>query len=253
VSIVKRRRIEVTLEDIVRAGAMSRPMAVFLEHCIVARANVLVCASAPALASNFLAALASVIAPGERVALLHEEVEVPLPQTYSVTLALPDSQEAGEATVRAAARLNVDHILAGPLGGRAAAALVEAVVDGHDGVLATMTAPTMRQAFARLSALLTMARPGMSLEAARDCVGESFDLGVELIRGADGRPKVARITELAGSDGKAVATKDLFLLGDAAGGDAVFQATGVSPRFVAEFAARGVRLDPNLFRRGASR
>jgi hypothetical protein len=73
-------------------------------------------------------------------------------------------------------------------------------------------------------------------------------VGIELIRSADGRPRVARVTELAGSDGRAVVTKDLFLLGEG-GGEAAFQPTGVVPRFVTEFAARGVRLDANLFKR----
>src|SRR5262249_6693129 len=55
----KRRRVESSLEELVRSGAMSRPMATFLESCVTARANVILCGSGSAAVGAALSALAS--------------------------------------------------------------------------------------------------------------------------------------------------------------------------------------------------
>jgi pilus assembly protein CpaF len=93
-------------------------------------------------------------------------------------------------------------------------------------------------------------RPGMTVSAARECVGESFDIAIELGRLADGRPRVLRLAELAGADDKGVVARDIFTFSDGGGqGDGSFAVSGVVPRVVSEFAARGVKVDPNIFKR----
>lgn len=248
----KKRRIDGTLEELIRGGALSRPMAVFLEHCVAARANVLVCGVSAQSTATFLGALASLAPPGERTAVLHDDEEMALPQAYAVTLAAGDRGPRAEAAVRAAARLHLDRILVGGLAGHAAAAILEVIAEGAEGVLASVYAPSLRQGLARLVAQLTLARPGLALEAARECVGESFDVALELGRSVDGKPRVNRIAELSGSDAKGVVARDVFLLAEAPTGDGIFSATGVVPRFITEFAARGIRVDANLFKRGAA-
>jgi pilus assembly protein CpaF len=86
-------------------------------------------------------------------------------------------------------------------------------------------------------------------------VGESFDVALEVVRLADGRLRVLRVAELSGGDGKGVIVRDLFALSaeGAAGGDGAFVASGVVPRMVSEFAARGVKVDANLFKRTVGR
>src|SRR5690606_30383302 len=63
VSIRKRRRVEATLEELVRAGSISKAMSQFLEACVVARGNVLVSGNAPLPLLSALAAVGG----GERV------------------------------------------------------------------------------------------------------------------------------------------------------------------------------------------
>jgi hypothetical protein len=96
---------------------------------------------------------------------------------------------------------------------------------------------------------VALARPGASIEASREAVGESFDIAVEVTRSPDGRQRVLRIAELAGSDPLGVVTRDLFLLSADVTGEGVHAATGTVPRLAGEFATRGVKLDVGLFKR----
>ncbi len=252
--IRKRRRVESSLEELIRGGALSRPMAVFLEHCVVGRANVLVCGSHGRGATGFLGALASLAPPADRIAVLHDDEEIGLVQPYAVSLTLPDSRQRGEEVVRAAARLHLDRMFVSSIAGHVAASVVEAIAEGAEGVVASLAAPSLRQGLSRLVAQMMLARPGLGVEGARECVGESFDVAVELARGNDGRPRVMRIAELAGSDAKGVVARDLFALAEnGAAGEAAYVSTGVVPRFTSELASRGVRVDPNLFKRTLGR
>ncbi len=62
-TIRKRRRVESSIEEMVRSGTMSRSIASFLEACLAARANVLVVGSGPAVVAATLGALASAAFP----------------------------------------------------------------------------------------------------------------------------------------------------------------------------------------------
>ncbi len=247
-SVHKRRRIETTLEDLVRAGAMSRTIASFLEACVVARANVLVVGSGATAVSSIIGALASAAPAGERVAVLQDGDEIAIAQAQVVPISVVDRGARGEESVRAAARLGADRLVALSLAGAAAAATIDAIGDGAEGVLAGVGAPSLRHGLARLASQVALSRPGATIEAARDAVGESFDVALEVIRAGDGKLRVLRVAEIGGSDDKGVVTRDLFVLGESSG-ESAYVATGVVPRLASDFAARGVRLDGGMFRR----
>jgi pilus assembly protein CpaF len=249
--IRKRRKVDMSLEDYVRAGALSRAMATFVESCLVARANILVCGPSSSGTASFLAALASTGPSGDRVAVVQELDEIGVTAAHVVSLNLSDYRQRGEESVRAAARVRPDRLVVTTLAGHVGAATLEAVADGAEGVMAAIHAPSLRQALSKLVAQLILARPGFNVDSARECVGEAFDIAIELGRLPDGRPRVIRLAELGGSDGKGVVARDVFtfVTEGAATGDGTFAVSGVVPRVVGEFAARGVKVDPNIFKR----
>jgi pilus assembly protein CpaF len=249
--IRKRRRVDMSLEDFVRAGALSRAMATFVESCLVARANILVCGPTSSGTASFLAALASTGPSGDRVAVVQDLEEIGVTAAHVVSLNLPDYRQRGEESVRAAARVRPDRLVVAALAGHVGAAALEAVADGAEGVIAAVHAPSLRQGLSKLVAQLVLARPGFNVESARECVGEAFDIAIELGRLPDGRPRVIRLAELGGSDGKGVVARDVFTFVTEGGGagDGTFAVSGVVPRVVGEFAARGVKVDPNIFKR----
>src|SRR5262249_52662642 len=176
----KKRRIDVSLEDLVRQNALSRPMAFFLETCLSARANVLVCGPAAAGTSHVLGALASSGPAGERIICLHEVDEINVAHAHMVSLPLLDTRARGEEAVRAAAKLRPERLVVGPLAAGVAAATLEAIAEGAEGVLAAMHAPSLRQGLARLAAQLVALRPGAGMDAVREALGESFEVAIEL-------------------------------------------------------------------------
>ena len=245
VSIRKRRRVDSTLEDLFRQSAISRPMAQFLEACVTARANVLVSGAA---SGGVLSALASTGSAGERVCVVQDVEEIGVGNAHAVPLSIVDTRKAGEDCVRAASRLRPDRLVVAQLAGGVAAATVDAMSEGSEGVLAAISAPTLRQALSRLVAQLVLHRPGLGLEATREVVGDAFDIAIEVATLPDGRVRVMRIAELGGSDAKGIAARDIFVF-NPDGPDGGFTATGVVPRLANDLAARGMKLDPAMFKR----
>jgi pilus assembly protein CpaF len=249
-SIRKRRRVESTLEDLLRASVLSRPMAQFLEACVTARANLLVSGVA---AGSVLAALAASGGQGERICVVQDVEEIAVGNAHAVPLSVADARKSGEDTVRAAARLRPDRLVVSQLAGGLAAGTVDAMAEGSEGVLASISAPTLRQALSRLVAQLVLYRPGLSLDAMRDVVGDSFDVAIEVAMLSGGRLRITRVAELGGSDAKGIVARDIFVFNaeaaQASGGEGGFSATGVVPRLANELAARGLKLDPVIFKR----
>lgn len=247
VSIRKRRRIETSLDELTRASALTKPMAQFLEACITARANILVSGNTPL---PLLAALAAAGAASERIVIVQDVEEIGVGNAHAASLSFADTRKLGEECVRAASKLRADRMIVTQLAGGIAAATVDAMAEGSDGVLAALSAPTLRQGISRLVAQLVLHRPGLSLEGMREVVGESFDIAIEVGSFPDGRLRITRVAELGGADAKGIVARDLFVFNsDPAGGDGSFSATGVVPRIANELAARGMKLDPAMFKR----
>jgi pilus assembly protein CpaF len=247
--IRKRRRVDMTLEDFVRAGALSRAMATFVESCLLGRANVLVCGPKCSGTSPFLSALGSAGPAGDRVATVLDLDEIGLVAAHVVPLNLPIQGERGEASIRAAVGLHPDRLIVTRLTGHVGAATLEAIADGAEGVIAAVQAPSLRQGLSKLVTQLVVSRPGLHVDAARECVGGAFDIAIELGRLPDARPRVLRLAELEGGDGKGLVARDLFTFVADGGGDGTFSVSGVVPRVVSELASRGVKVDANIFKR----
>ncbi len=197
-----------------------------------------------------LGALASAARPGERIAVLHDLDDLAVPAAHVVSVTLVDAGPQGEEAVRAVARLGLDRLIVVSLAGAVALATVEAIGEGSDGVLAGLGAPSLRHALARLAAHVALARPGASIEACREAIGESFDIAVEVARVADGSLRVLRVAELAGGDAKGVVAHDLLVGHVGRDGQWAFAATGTTPRLASDFAARGANIDMAVFKAG---
>jgi pilus assembly protein CpaF len=250
--IKKRRHAEAALDDLVRSGTVSRAMATFLRGCATARANLLLIGPSDGTA-QLLSALASAGQPTDRIVALQAIDELWGLEPEPVSMRLTDSPEEAVKLVRAAAKLHPDRLVINPMSGPAAAAMVGTIAEGCEGVLAAISAPSIRHALERLVCDLMASRPGLTLEAARSWLFGSFELAVEIARLRDGRHRVMRIAELVATE-DGVAGRDVFtfVVERTAVGGAVegsFIATGVVPRIAEDLAARGGPLDSAVFRR----
>ncbi|MGD0673821.1 MAG: ATPase, T2SS/T4P/T4SS family [Polyangiaceae bacterium] len=248
ITIRKPRRIEMTLDALVRAGAMSHAMQAFLEACVHGRANLLVVGSSLTIVAPVIAALLASAPAGDRSAVFQDLDEIVVPSAEIVVL--DGRQRQGALSI--VARLGAKHVGIGRLGGAlSAAAVVDAIAEGLEGIVAGVVAPTLRHGLARTASQIALEKPGVSAEAAREAVSEAFDAVLEVGRGAEeGTSRVHRIAELAGSEGgRAIGVRDLFTSNADAIGEPAFMVTGATPRLASDFAARGIRLDAGLFRR----
>jgi pilus assembly protein CpaF len=252
----KPQRADLSLDDLVRSGTISRAMATLLATCVTARANVLVVGALGSGATSFLGALAGAGSVDDRVVLLQEDDELILSQPHTVSLLVEGGAEAARA-LAAATRAHPDRLVVGSFAGHLAAEVVDAIGDGIDGVLAAGRSPTLRHALARLPADIAATRAGLSVETSREWLASAFDLVVEVARLRDGRHRVMRVADLA-LEGGVLTPRDVFTFAverTAAGGalEGTFYATGHVPRIVEDMTARGVVVDSALFKRSPTR
>lgn len=257
VVIRKPQRADLTLEDLVRSGTISRAMAGLFAQCVEARANLLVTGAVGAGATSLLGALAAAGSTTDRVVVLQEDDELIFNQPHTISILLGETPEEGARAVQAAARIRPDRLVIGAFAGSVAAEVVDAMGDGVDGVLAAARAPTLRQAAARLTADLAATKPGLTPDIAREWLASAFDLVIEIARLRDGRHRVLRVAELE-MDGSRITARDIFTFvveRTAAGGavEGTFHPTGVVPGIVEDLAARGIQIDASIFKRHNSR
>lgn len=242
-SVRKRRSPDASFDSLAREGALSRPMAVYLDALVAGRMNVLVVGAASADSASFLGAFVHAAPPNERVAVVEDHEELAAPHACVASF----RRSRGAEALAAAARTRPDRLVVSQLGGPTLAATFEAMGDGCEAVVAALTASSLRAGLARLAAQLVFQRPGLSLEGARELIAESFDAALELGPSTDGRRRVVRLCEVSVDPAKGFATKDIFVLNEA---DGTFPPSGVVPKAVAELNARGARVDAAIFRRG---
>ena len=245
-SLAKRRFVAADLASFAAATGLGLSFAEIGAACIHVRANLLISAPTAAEGARLLAAFSSEFSR-ERI-LLVGGIEVPDLRSLRDVVVVPSSDDR---VIQTALRLRVDRIIVAPLVAATVVPVLDAITAGARGMLVVVVAPSLRQALARTSAQLVMGNPGLSPEAAREIVAEAFDVAFELSDVLSAKTRITRIAEVAGSDSKQVLTRDLFSAVDFGGTDTTLAATGVVPRFLQDFASRGVRLDPGLFRRGA--
>ena len=245
---IRRTRSEpVTLNALVRGGAVSRGMAMLLSQSMAVRANMLVVGPPDHGVDEVLSALCSCTSRSQNVLAIGED------DFGGRAVRLGSRVDDGKLTelVRAAARMAPDYLMSRPLVGEPLAALFDTISEGQAGVVLANPAATLRQAIERLAAEVAGAR-AIGVATARDSICNAFDLAIEVSRLRDGRLRVIRIAELKGA-----APRDVFAFTyhrTAAGGsiEGSFAASGVIPRIVEDLAARGVPLDTAIFRRHPS-
>jgi pilus assembly protein CpaF len=254
VAIRKARRMNVTLEDLVRRGAISRAMATFLQQCLAARVNVLITGPRDGGVEALLAALAQSTAEAPSVFIGEREPSGP-DANFLITGVDADSTSGA---LHVASSLPGSRIVAELFSGELCAKIVETIADGADGVVAARYAPSLRRALTRLPGVVAAERPQIRIAAARELVMNAFEIVVEVARLRDERHRVLRIAEIVNSTSDEIQTQDIFTFvmdRTAAGGaiEGVFSASGVVPQVVDTLRTRGTAVESSIFSRPPSR
>jgi pilus assembly protein CpaF len=251
----KPRRLSATLDDLVRRGTASRAMANVLSRCVQARANLLIVGPRDHGAAAVASALANSSA-SERIVLVYDmdDLVAHTPDATRVNVRACGDR-AGEL-VELLARVPATRVIIELASAEVAAATVEAVATGTDGVVAVLRAPDAQRGLARLAAHLAARRPGLGADVAREWVAQAFDLVLEVSRLRDGRSRILRVAEIARATAEGLELADVFVFSIEAGRatgsvEGTFAVTGRVPKIADQLRARGIGIDPALFARGS--
>ena len=246
-----------TLNDLVRAGALSDSMAQFLQICIEQRRNIIIAGGTGTGKTTVLNALSGFIAEEERIVTIEDSAELRLQQDHVVSLESrpPNIEGSGEITirdlVRNALRMRPDRILVGECRGGEALDMLQAMNTGHDGSLTTAHANSPRDAVARLEVMTMMAGFDLPVRAIREQISSAVDIIVQLTRFGDGARRITAITEVDGMEGERILLNDLFVYRTTGGrGSQVaghHAPTGLIPAFIQQGSHGGVGADLGLF------
>jgi pilus assembly protein CpaF len=248
----------ITLEDMIRFGALSQEIVTFLRACVRGRLNIAVTGGTGSGKTAMLAGLMEMIPDGERIVFVQNADEMPgLSRKRLVKLESrpPNLEGKGEITIRDlvinSMNMRPDRIVIGEVRGFEALDVFRALNTGHDGSMFTAHATTPRDVLARLETLVLMANPSLPVLNIRQQMAAAIHLIVCLERLRDGSRKVVNVTEVLGIEGNVIVMQDIFALKElgAVEGEPQYghTATGTVPKFYSRFRELGIDLPIDLF------
>jgi pilus assembly protein CpaF len=250
---------KLTIEDLIRFGAVSEDIIEFLRACVRARLNIVVAGGTGSGKTTFLNLVAGMIPPDERVITVENAGELQLPQELKRVVRMesrpPNLEGRGEVTVRDlvinALRMRPDRIVVGEVRSSETFDLLQAMNTGHDGTVFTIHANSPRDALARLEMQVTYADLSVPLLSIRQMMASAIDLITYQERMQDGSRKVLKVTEVTGMQGDIVELQDIFEFRQTGVEDGRirghFTATGRIPGFLNRIQTAGIELPLSLF------
>lgn len=225
------------MDDLVRSGSVSAEAAEFLEKAVRHRMNLVVSGGTGTGKTTILNILSSFIDRSERVVTVEDAVELTLdlPNIVRLETRLPNSEGAGEVTirdlVRNALRMRPNRIVVGEVRGSETIDMLQAMNTGHEGSLSTVHANSPRDALRRIETMILLGGAELPLRAVREQVATSIDVLVHLNRDDHGRRLVSSISEVEGMEGDVISLAELFHRPNApAGHIAPLVPTALTPR-----------------------
>jgi pilus assembly protein CpaF len=239
VSIRKFKKEKLGIDDLVRFGAFSEEMALYLEAAVATRLNVIVSGGTGSGKTTTLNALSSFIDNSERILTIEDTAELQLQQVHVGRMESrpPNVEGKGAVTqrdcLRNALRMRPDRIIVGETRGEEVIDMLQAMNTGHDGSMTTIHANSARDGISRLENMVAMAGIEMPLRAVRAQIASAVNLIVQASRLQDGSRRMISITEITGMEGEIITMQEVFR----------FERTGIEPdgRIIGHFTGCGIR------------
>ncbi len=204
------------IDSLIGNGTLTPYMARFLQACVEAKLNIVVCGGTGSGKTTLLNILSNFIGPHERIITIEDAVELKLKQEHVISLETRNVnyERDGEVTirdlVRNSLRMRPDRIIVGEVRGKEAFDMLQAMNTGHDGSLTTLHANSPVDALNRLETMILMSEMDIPLRAIRGYIEKALDLVVNIERLSDGRRKITSISEIVGFDGENIMLKEIF-------------------------------------------
>lgn len=242
-TIRKFKKDKLTLDQLVRFGAISPPGAEILKIIGKVRCNLVISGGTGSGKTTLLNCLTNYIEDDERVITCEDAAELQLQQPHVVRLETrpPNLEGTGAITMRDLVknclRMRPERIIVGEVRGPEAFDLLQAMNTGHDGSMGTLHANTPRECLSRIESMITMGGFSLPSKTLREMICSSIDVIIQAQRLRDGSRRITHITEVMGMEGDVIITQDLLaydVLGEDPNGKLIgrHRSTGIGrPRF----------------------
>lgn len=258
VSIRKFKKDKLGIEDLVRFGAFTEEMALYLQSAVGAHLNIIVSGGTGSGKTTTLNALSSMIADNERILTIEDTAELQLQQIHVGRMESRPANVEGKGAVtqrdclRNALRMRPDRIIVGETRGEEVIDMLQAMNTGHDGSMTTIHANSARDGVSRLENMVAMAGIDMPLKAVRSQIASAVHLIVQATRLHDGSRRMVSITEVTGMEGEIITLQEVFKfqrfgLGQDGKVLGEFQSTGLRSHFSDRFKQSGFELPNSIY------
>jgi pilus assembly protein CpaF len=216
-TIRKFKKDKLTLDQLIRFGAISPEGGEILKVISRVRCNILISGGTGSGKTTLLNCLTNFIDADERIITCEDAAELQLQQPHVVRLETrpPNLEGSGTVTmrdlVRNCLRMRPERIIVGEVRGPEAFDLLQAMNTGHDGSMGTLHANSPREALSRLESMITMGGFSLPPRTLRDMIVSSIDVIVQAARLRDGSRRITHITEVVGLEGDVIITQDLLV------------------------------------------
>lgn len=202
ITIRKFKESMTTIDDFIRIGSITPYMARFLEACVEAKVNILICGGTGSGKTTLLNILSGFVNENERIITIEDAAELRLNQEHVISLETRNVnyEKEGEITIRDlvinSLRMRPDRIIVGEVRGKEAFDMLQAMNTGHDGSMTTLHANSVHDALNRLETMVLMGSVEIPVRAIREYIYNAIDIVVNIERMNDGKRKITSISEL---------------------------------------------------------
>ncbi|WP_459556079.1 CpaF family protein [Lacunimicrobium album] len=246
------------LEDLLRFGAFTPEMVMFLEGAMKARLNMIISGGTGSGKTTLLNTLSSFIQHDHRVVTIEDAAELQLQQDHVLRLETRPANIEGKGRISAtdlvknSLRMRPDRVIIGECRGAETLDMLQAMNTGHEGSMTTVHANSPRDAVSRIETMISMGGIELPLKAVRQQFCAAVDIIIQANRLQGGPRKITHITEVLNMEQDTVIMQDIFLFvqdGIDEDGRAYghFESTGVRPACMGRLEGAGVKLPNNLF------
>lgn len=207
VAIRKFSKEDLTLNDLIEFGSLSKMAARFLDICIFLGKNIVVSGGTGSGKTTMLNVLGARIPKTQRLIIIEDAAELQVNAQHVVNFETRKADKnAGlkEVTIRelvvSAMRLRPDRIIVGEVRGEEALDLIQVMNTGHDGSMGTVHANNPVDACTRLETLCLIGDTKIPPDAIRKMVASALQIIVQCSRYHDGGRRVSHISEVIGVD-----------------------------------------------------
>jgi pilus assembly protein CpaF len=230
-TIRKFKKDRLTLEQLMKFGAINPQAKTILEIIGRVRCNVLISGGTGSGKTTLLNCLTGTIEHDERIITCEDSAELQLQQPHVVRLETrpPNLEGEGEITMRDLVknclRMRPERIIVGEVRGPEAFDLLQAMNTGHDGSMGTLHSNSPREALSRLESMIMMGGFALPIKTIREMITGSIDVIIQAARLRDGSRKVTHVTEVTGMEGDIITLQNLIVY-EITGEDANGKLTG---------------------------